>query len=144
MISNDTHNPGNFGMQFIPQWDPNVPISDVRVQIVLPPGAATSDVKTTANFYNGTSTVDGQLAVYWEKPVIQANEQFKVGVSFPARYMPNYNPPSGGGGLDFGGFGIILGVVGLLFALHGFRIHHFQGPQKHVLVAESQHGNAWA
>ncbi len=117
MISNDTDNPGNFGMQFIPQWDPNVPISDVRVQIVLPPGVATSDVKTTANFYNGTSTVAGQLAVYWEKPAIQANEQFQVGVSFPAKYMPGYNPPSGGGGLDLGGFGTILGVVGVLFAL---------------------------
>ena len=35
MISNDTQNPGNFGMQFIPQWISDVPISDVRVQIVL-------------------------------------------------------------------------------------------------------------
>ena len=96
MISNDTQNPGNFGMQFIPQWISDIPISDVRVQIVLPPDVTVGDVKTTQNFYNGTSTVNGQLAVYWEKPVIQANEQFLVGVSFPARFMPNYNPPQTG------------------------------------------------
>lgn len=117
MISNDTQNPGNFGMQFIPQWISDTPISDVRVQIVLPPNVTTSDVKTTQNFYNGTSTVDGQLAVYWEKPQIGANEQFTVGVSFPSRFMPNYNPSQGGGGFDFGAFGVIIGVVGLLAAI---------------------------
>ena len=37
MISNDTTNPGNYGMQFIPQWITDVPINDLRVQIVLPP-----------------------------------------------------------------------------------------------------------
>jgi len=51
-------------------------------KIVLPPGVTTSDIKTTSNFYNGTSIVNEQLAVYWEKPVIQPNEQFEVGVSF--------------------------------------------------------------
>ena len=50
MISNDTQNPGNYGMQFSPQWDKSEPISDVRVQIVLPPGVDASDVKTTENF----------------------------------------------------------------------------------------------
>ncbi len=48
-----------------------------------------ADVKTTQNFYNGTSTVNGNLAVYWEKPVIQPNEQFKVGRFFS---MPNSCP----------------------------------------------------
>jgi hypothetical protein len=117
MISNDTQNPDNYGMQFIPQWISDTPIGDVRIQIVLPPDVTVPDVKTTQNFYNGTSTVEGRLAVYWEKPVIQANEQFKVGVSFPSRFMPNYSPPQSGGGFDFGVFGIILGVVGVLFAI---------------------------
>ncbi len=91
MITNDTQNPGNLGMQFAPEWT-DIPINDVRVQIVLPPGATTSDVKTTQNFYNSTSTVEGRLAVYWEIPVLQANEQHIVGVSFPAKYLPNYTP----------------------------------------------------
>ncbi len=117
MVSNDTDNPGNFGMQFIPQWISDTPISDLRVQIVMPEGVTASDVKTTSNFYNGTSTVEGRLAVYWEKPIIQANEQFLVGVSFPASFMPNYNPPQASGGLDFGVLGIIIGVVGFLFVI---------------------------
>jgi hypothetical protein len=123
MISNDTTNPGNFGMQFVPEWT-DVPISDVRVQIVLPPDVTLSDVKTTQNFYNGTSTVEGQLSVYWEKPVLQANEQFLVGVSFPARFVPNYNP--GSGESNFGSVGILLGVAGLLFAILVFGLIIFK------------------
>ena len=38
MICNDTTNPGNYGMQFIPQWISDTAINDVRVQIVLPDG----------------------------------------------------------------------------------------------------------
>ena len=97
MISNDTQNPGNLGMQFIPQWT-DVSIDDVRVQIVLPPGVTTSDVKTTQTFYNSTSTVEGRLAVFWQVPVLQPSEHYLVGVSFPARFLPNYNPSAGGGG----------------------------------------------
>ncbi len=117
MISNDTQNPGNYGMQFIPQWDTQVAISDVRIQIVLPPGVTTSDVKTTSNFYNGTSTVNEQLAVYWEKPVIQPNEQFGVGVSFPSSFLPNYVPSSGGSSLDFGAVGTVIGVAAIFFVI---------------------------
>ncbi len=124
MISNDTQNPGNYGMQFIPQWISDVPISDVRVQIVLPPDTIVGDVKTTSNFYNGTAVVDGRFAVYWEKPVIQPNEQFKVGVSFPARFLPNYVPTSGG--FNFGPLGIAIGVVGVLFAIAIFGVIIFK------------------
>ena len=114
MISNDTQNPGNLGMEFAPEWM-SVPINDVRVQIVLPLGVAISDVKTTQNFYNSTSLVEGRLAVYWEKPVLQPNEQFLVGVSFPAKYLPNYNP-SQVGGLEE------LEISILLFGLAAFAI----------------------
>jgi len=116
MIRNDTTNPGNYGMQFIPQWISDVPISDVRVQIVLPPEVTVDDVKTTRNLYNGTSSVEGRVAVYWEIPVIQANEKFLVGISFPSRFMPNYVPSQVSGGFDFGVFGAILGLAGVLFA----------------------------
>jgi hypothetical protein len=118
MISNDSTNPGNYGMQYIPQWISDESIGDVRVQIVLPPGVTISDVKTTSNFYNGTSTVEDRLAVYWEKPSIGPNEQFKVGVSFPASFLPNYVPSASGiGGVDFGTLGVIIGVVGFFFVL---------------------------
>ena len=123
MISNDTTNPGNFGMQFIPEWT-DVPINDVRVQIVLPPNVAVSDVKTTQSFYNSTSTIEGRLAVYWEKPVLQANEQFMVGVSFPAKFLPNYNPSSGG--FSLGSLGAVIGIIGVLFAVLVFGLIIFK------------------
>jgi len=107
MISNDTQNPGNLGMQFAPQWT-DIPINDVRVQIVLPPGATTSDVMTAQNFYNSTAIVEGRLAVFWQIPVLQANQQYFVGVSFPAKYMPNYNPPQSSG------FGDLAGILPLI------------------------------
>ncbi len=115
MISNDTTNPGNYGMQFIPQWISDVPISDVRVQIVMPEGVQVGDVKTTENFYNGTSTVEGRLAIYWEKPQIAANERFMVGVSFPAQFLPNYTPPSGG--FNFGNFGVFIALGVIAFVI---------------------------
>ncbi len=115
MISNDTTNPGNYGMQFIPQWIETVPINDVRVQIVLPPDVTVGDVKTTEVFYNGTSTVEGRLAVYWEKPSIAANERFTVGVSFPASFLPNYTPAPPSGGLN--PTIIVLGVIAVFAAI---------------------------
>lgn len=119
MIYNDTTNPGNYGMQFIPQWDTKYAVNDVRIQIVLPEGVQVGDVKTTNVYYNGTSTVDGKLAVYWEKPGIGANEQFKVGVSFPAKYMPNYVPSatSAPGGFNFDTILIIVAVVAALIVV---------------------------
>ena len=121
MIYNDTTNPGNYGMQFIPQWISDTAINDVRVQIVLPSGVQVSDVKTTQNFYNGTSTVDNKLAVYWEKPFLAPNEQFPIGVSFPSQFLPNYTPtatPTSGGGFDT--FIIIIAVVAVLAAIFVF------------------------
>jgi hypothetical protein len=119
MIYNDTTNPGNYGMQFIPQWDGSVGINNVRIQIVLPEGVQVGEVKTTEVFYNGTSTVEGKVAVYWEKPSIGANEQFKVGVSFPAKYMPNYVPSATTAPGEFGleTIGIIFAVAAVLFVV---------------------------
>jgi hypothetical protein len=95
MIYNDTTNQGNYGMEFAPQWAP-VPINDVRVQIVLPPGVTVNDLKTLPDkFWNSTSTVDDSLAAYWELPVLQANQQYPIGISFPSQYLPNYKPSSG-------------------------------------------------
>jgi hypothetical protein len=103
MIYNDTQNPGNYGMQFAPQWMQEVPVNDVRVQIVLPPEVGINDVKTLPDkFWNSTSTVEERTAVFWQIPVLQPNEQYLLGVSFPASALPNYNPTqsSGGFGLE--------------------------------------------
>ena len=109
MITNDSQNLGNLGMQFTPQWT-DISINDVRVQIVLPPGTTTSDVKTTQNFYNSTSVVEERLAVYWEIPVLQANERHIVGISFPAKYLPNYIPQSS----SAGGIGNLASIIPLI------------------------------
>jgi hypothetical protein len=115
MISNDTQNPGNYGMEFAPQWMP-VPINDVRVQIVLPPNVAINEVKTLPDkFWNSTSTVEGRTAVFWQIPVLQPNEQYLLGVSFPASSLPNYNPTqaSGGFGLETIAL-IVLPIIALI------------------------------
>jgi hypothetical protein len=115
MISPDTMNPGNLGMQFAPEWQ-EVPISDVRIQIVLPPNITVSEVKTNEKFWNSTSTEpDGRLALYWETPVIQANEQYIVGVSFPAQYLPGYGQQPAGGGISITTIAIV--VAALLFVI---------------------------
>ena len=115
MIYNDTQNPGNYGMQFAPQWMP-VPINDVRVQIVLPPNVAINEIKTLPDkFWNSTSTVEGRTAVFWQIPVIQPNEQYLLGVSFPASSLPNYKPtPSSGGfGLETAAL-IVLPIIAII------------------------------
>ncbi len=113
MLSNDTTNPGNLGMEFAPEWMP-VPINDVRVQIVFPPGVAKNDVVTLPDkFWNGTATVEGNLALYWEIPLLQPNEQYPIGVSFPGRFLPNYNPSAGGGLGSYLPLLIIVPVIGI-------------------------------
>jgi hypothetical protein len=115
MIYNDTLNPGNYGMQFIPQWMP-VPIDDVRVQIVLPPNVDISEVKTLPDkFWNSTSTVEGRTAVFWQIPVLQPNEQYLLGVSFPASALPNYNPTKASGGIGLETIAlIVLPIIALI------------------------------
>jgi hypothetical protein len=112
MISNDTLNPGNYGMEFAPQWMP-VPINDVRVQIVLPPNVAINEVKALPDkFWNSTSTVEGRTAVFWQISVLQPNEQYLLGISFPASSLPNYNPAQASGG--FGSETVALIVLPII------------------------------
>jgi len=120
MIYNDTQNPGNVGMQFIPTWyDAN--IQDLRISIVLPPNATTDMVKTSLNWSN-TFLDDGQLAVYWEKSGLSPNEQFPVGISFPKEYVQNYDTqPPNGFSIDLYSFApYIMGflfLIGFIFIL---------------------------
>jgi hypothetical protein len=96
MIYNDTMNPGNVGMQFIPSWWP-VDVQDLRVSIVLPSGITTGMVKTYVHEWSSTgSEPDGRVSVFWEAQNLSPNEQYPVGVSFPSQYMPDYHAPSNG------------------------------------------------
>jgi hypothetical protein len=116
MIFNDTQNQGNLGMQFAPEWQ-QIPISDVRIQIILPPGVSASEIATPPNYdWNSTAEIDGRLAVYWQTPVLQPNQRYLVGVSFPAKYLPSYNPEQQSGNGDF------LANYGVLLVLSAFAI----------------------
>src|SRR4030043_492024 len=79
MLYNDTTNPGNIGMQFIPSWY-EAPVNDLRIQIVLPPNVTASEVKTTQTYWNNTANEDGSLTVYWEKQNLTPNEQYPIGI----------------------------------------------------------------
>lgn len=95
MIWEDTQNKGNVGMKFTPTWWEQASVYDLRILVVLPTGVSSDMVKTTEVFWNNTSVEDGQLGVYWEKQNLSPNEQYPVGVSFPAEYVQNYEkqPP---------------------------------------------------
>jgi hypothetical protein len=121
LFSNDTTNPGNYGMEFAPQWDTNVPIYNVRVQIIMPDGVSVNDVKTLPDkFWNSSSTVEGKAALYWERPMLQAGQQYPIGVSFPSQYLPNYTPTQPGilGGLDM----VVFIVAAVFFVIIFFVI----------------------
>ncbi len=116
MFTADTQNEGNVGMQFAPQWFEEVPISDVRVQIVFPTNVTVNDVKTNDKFWNSSSTEsDGKLALYWEKPLLQVNERYIIGVSFPASALPSYTAPPKDQGISIVTIAIIIGA--LIFAI---------------------------
>ena len=89
MIYEDSTNPGNVGMQFAPAWDTQTTIRDVHVIIVLPPNVTQDLVKTGQrqwdNVMNDSET--GNLAVYWETQNLAPNQQFLVGISFPANFV---------------------------------------------------------
>ena len=113
MLSNDTTNPGNYGMEFAPQWDKNVPINDVRVQIIMPDGVNVNNAVTLPDkFWNSSSTVEGKTALYWELPVLQANQQYPIGVSFPAEFLPNFVPTQPG---FFDGIDTAVFIVFVIF-----------------------------
>jgi hypothetical protein len=140
MIYNDTTNPGNVGMQFIPAWDTAVTISDVRIMIILPPNVTQDMVKTGqiqwANAFADPET--GRLTIYWQTPELQPNEQYPVGVSFPAEFIESgINPSPTGAGPNtpiiitprppesniFNYLSIIAGVAFSLLSLRWWLLH---------------------
>jgi hypothetical protein len=124
MIYNDTQNPGNVGMQFIPAWDIQTTIYDVQIMIVLPPNVTQSMVKTTEVFWNGVSNdpETGRLTVYWRKQNLAPNEQYPIGVSFQAEYV-GPEPASEGEGDFFQNYGPLLFAGGFSIAVIGVVIY---------------------
>lgn len=123
MIWEDTQNPGNVGMQFIPTWWEQASVYDLRILVVLPAGVNSDMVKTTEVFWNNTSVEDGRLGVYWEKQNLAPNEQYPIGVSFPAEYVQNYEQQPTGIVAFFQNYGPVLLVGGFSIAVIGLVIY---------------------
>jgi len=93
MIWEDTENPGNVGMQFIPTWWDEASVLDLRVLIVLPSGVTEDMVKTSVDWDN-VLTEDGRLSVYWERRNLAPGQKSTFGVSFPKEYVQTYETKS--------------------------------------------------
>jgi len=93
MVWEDTENPGNVGMQFIPTWWEEASVLDLQVLIVLPPGVTEDMVKTSVDWDN-VLTEDGRLSVYWERS-LSPGQKSNFGVSFPKEYVQAYETKSG-------------------------------------------------
>jgi hypothetical protein len=133
MIYNDTQNPGNYGMQFAPQWMP-VPINDVRVQIVMPPNVNINEVKTLPDkFWNSTSTIEGRTAVFWQIPTLQPNQQYPIGVSFPANSLPNYTPTQSSQGMGLETIALIalpiIAIIVIILVVQVARKNKYSSPK---------------
>jgi hypothetical protein len=135
MIWEDTQNQGNVGMQFTPTWWEQASVYDLRILVVLPTGV-NSDV---ARYFEGvpwnnTAVEDGQLGVYWEKQNLSPNEQYPVGVSFPAEYVQNYEKQPTGVIAFFQNYGLILfaavfGVAVIGVVIYAARKKSYLSPQ---------------
>jgi hypothetical protein len=92
MIWEDTENPGNVGMQFIPTWWEEASVLDLQVLIVLPSGVTEDVVKTSVDWDN-VLTEDGRLSIYWERS-LAPGQKSTFGVSFPKEYVQAYETKS--------------------------------------------------
>jgi len=116
MIFRDDTNPGNVGMQFFPStFESSMGTEDLRLQIILPSGVQTTEVKSPTNlpFDNVFLTDDSKTAVYWERSSWQAEQVFSAGVSFPEDYVspaPTQTPPPQNGGDITDLFDLLFGV----------------------------------
>jgi len=93
MIWEDTKNPGNVGMQFIPTWWEEASVLDLQVLIVLPPGVTENMVKTSVDWDN-VLTEDDRLSIYWERKNLTPGQKSNFGVSFPKEYVQTYETKS--------------------------------------------------
>ena len=115
MIWEDLDNPGNVGMKFIPTLWQEASIVDLRVLIVLPPGVATHEVRTTAICWDNLLTEDDRLAVYWERQNVQpdpAESSYTFGVSFPKEYVQSYETQPTGIVAFLQQYGLVLLLLG--------------------------------
>jgi len=114
MIWEDTTNPGNAGLQFIPSsW--NAVILDLRVLVVLPTGVSKDEIRVTPDWDNAYTdpNENDRLVVYWERKDVAPNTKLQVGVSFPKSSVNHYETARPAGGLSE----LAVGILGFLLAV---------------------------
>ncbi|MEM2341651.1 MAG: hypothetical protein QXX94_03860 [Candidatus Bathyarchaeia archaeon] len=90
MVYEDEMNPGNVGLKFYPTTFGGAQgkIGNIRVAIVLPEGVKPNEVKhAERRFSNIYENEEKLLVVYWEEDDWPPDEEFRVGVSFPKKYV---------------------------------------------------------
>jgi len=118
MIYEDTQNPGNVGMQFIPTWWEQAIVKDLRVSIVFPPEVTEDKVKTSVDWDNA-ATEDGLFSVYWERQSLLPGQKYTFGVSFPKEYVQYYDKQPSGLVAFFQKYGAALLTFGFFIAVIG-------------------------
>ena len=134
MLFNDTQNQGNLGMQFTPTWWEEAVVNDLRIQVILPPNVTATEVKTTQVYWNNTSSEGERLAVFWETQNLAPNDQYPIGISFPAQYLPNYKlqPTPNGDLFENYGFALIGGafaIFAIFVAVYAARKKPYMTPK---------------
>jgi hypothetical protein len=116
MIWQDTTNPGNVGLQFIPTWYP-VSVSNLRLRIVTPPGVTQGNLKTLTGMpWDSSDYNDGPFAVFWERFNLVANQKYTFGISFPEQFVDHYEVQPNW--LEtYGPWIIVLAVLSFIIAL---------------------------
>jgi len=119
MIYEDTQNPGNVGMMFIPTWWEEARVLDLQVQIVLPTGVTIDNVKTTEELWSGTFPEDDRLSIFWQRGNLSPNQKYTFGVSFPKEYVQSYEKRPTGVVAFLQQYGPALLIFGVLIAVVG-------------------------
>jgi hypothetical protein len=114
MIREDTKNPGNVGMQFIPTWFPDASVLDLSVSIVVPLGVNASIVKTNVNWNNTLPEPDGRMSVYWQRQNLLPDQRYTFGVSYPKSFQQKYETEPTGIAAFLQQYGLLLLVVGVI------------------------------
>ena len=134
MVWEDKKIEGNVGMQFTPTWWEQASVYDLRILVVLPTGVSSDMVNTTMVLWDNTVVEDGRLGVYWETQNLSPDEQYPVGVSFPAEYVENYETQTTGIEAVFQDLGLILiaavfGVIVIVAVIYAASKKSYLSPQ---------------
>jgi len=121
MVWEDETNKGNVAVLFTPAWwdNPPAPIIDLRVQIVAPEGVTQSELKTNIEAVI-IQTEDG-ISAYWERSHLLPSEKVSFGVSFPERYVSNFQRSQSDIAFYVGLIVAIIAIITIVFIVFAIR-----------------------